>query len=242
MAGEHLGHEVGRQHVRPRAGDVEAGRDLEEVALGILGGVDLAPHVPLDHLHDAIAPPGRPARPGGHRPADVAARRLERQQVVVEAGREADVVQHGRDGQQLGIPHLDARRRREAARPVPGADAVVEQGGRAEAGGDLEGGAGRCGVGQAGVGDAHVSHPAAPDARARRRGPATHDRPSAIVPPQCGRAPVHLRCCRARVRVRRRAARGRAVRLHRPHRVADRPGQDRRRRGRDVRRGAPRRP
>ena len=102
-----------------------------------------------DHAGDATAPIGRPARAGGEHRGDMAAADLERQHVVVELGEQAEVVQHRRHVEQLGVDAHGAGRA-QVCRPQVRADGVVEQCRRAVLRRDLQGRAAGRGVGDVG--------------------------------------------------------------------------------------------
>ena len=102
-APKHLGAKVHGPRIDVVAGDVERRAVAQQVALRVQGRIDVVPHVSDDDLLDPIAPLGRPASARAENPAHVAAGILERRKVVVERGDETEVVQHGRDIEQLDV-------------------------------------------------------------------------------------------------------------------------------------------
>ncbi len=73
----HLGAQLGRPGIGAASGDVEAGRELQQVTLGIGGHLDLVSHVSHGGVLQPLPALDRPAGARTEDPADVAAGVLE---------------------------------------------------------------------------------------------------------------------------------------------------------------------
>ena len=106
--------------------DVEGRRARHQVSFGVVGRLQVEPHVPDDDLAETVAPLARPAGTGGEHPGEMTAGLLESHGVTVELRHQADAVEHRRREKQFGV--LDALPDAQRRRPQVDAARVTQQG------------------------------------------------------------------------------------------------------------------